>query len=158
MTPEITDAELDKWEAYYGQGGKTFAAWRIGILIKALRACRQEAEAKDVINDMTNEQRLASRKPIVHLPHGQLQCMVCENIWPNERAQVLEAQVAALEKQSKAKDAALERISKRPHSGDAAHPGPHGRKYCNCHVGIALKALDNLPSVAKQGETDDADG
>ena len=63
----------------------------------------------------------------------------------------------ACRRKSKAKDAALERISKRPHSGDAAHPGPHGRKYCNCHVGIALAALDNLPSAAKQGETDDAE-
>lgn len=77
--------------------------------------------------------------------------------WAATKMRRLIKALRACRQEAKAKDAVLEEITKRPHSGDAAHPGPHGHKYCNCHVGIALAALDNLPSVAKQGETDDAD-
>ena len=36
------------------------------------------------------------RKAIVHLPDGNLQCMKCETIWPNEYAAQLEAEVERL--------------------------------------------------------------
>ena len=45
-----TDAELDKWEAFYAQGGREYAAWRVGILIKALRASRAERDRLMAIN------------------------------------------------------------------------------------------------------------
>ena len=48
-------------------------------------------------------------KPIVHLPNDNLQCMHCENIYPNEAFIALHKR---MEHQSKAKDAVIEAARK----------------------------------------------
>ena len=58
MTPDPTDAELDKWERhakelnaspYISTAGWIDLPIRVGHLIKALRACRAQSKAKDAV-------------------------------------------------------------------------------------------------------------
>ncbi len=152
--PNPTDAELDEWEALWRRDD-VLEARCIVRLIKALRAYRQHTKE-------TEEKAWEEGWSLAHEPAkcGHARANYKDPKWGTSEYQGDEkceacAQIEIYRSRVKAKDAVLEEITKRPHSGDAAHPGPHGRKYCNCHVGIAFAALDNLPSVAKQGETDD---
>ena len=130
MTPDPTDAKLDEigvfrrkasaaltaltWPTWDHHGKNVAVALaKIDPLIKALRACRQEAEAKDAV--MAEIRRHWRRVDWWNfLPHIE----VPQDI----RALPL------LEQKRAAKES----------------------------VKAIRAALDNLPSVAKQGETDDA--
>ena len=113
-------ADYDLSECPYERGSDSHAFWSEGW-----RDAETDVAREPGPTDAELDERPARKLPIVLLPHGKLQCMVCENIWPNEHAQVLEAQVAALEKQSKAKDAVLAEI----------------REHCKKNVYQAIKTI-----------------
>ena len=130
--PEITDTELDEMEAGCNEvDSDNWPTWRSNLLrlIKALRACCQQCE--------------------MHRQGAQ-------DAWDT---------ADTLEQQSKAKDAALKLFADEANwtewlqtgSSDPCEIWDLERRFDLPPQEIALAALDNLPSVAKQGETDDAE-
>ena len=142
MTSNPTDADLNEIELCPHHGAT------VATLAKALRACRQALDGRT--------HALNSLLSIVEDDH---------------RDMTGESKLRDLKQRSKAKDAVVEAIRKGRPSIRAFldHFNPNnllestGRQWIATsemldRIDDTLAALDNLPSVAKQRETDNADG
>lgn len=123
--PDPTEAELDEFDRTLGE-----LYPKVRRLIKALRACRQEAKAKD------DDMKACSDK---------LDQWARDKMYWRQQAEAKDAVVGAMHV-----------ILPMAKGYAAAHRVGQNQAMVEAAENI-LAALDNLPSVAKQGETDDAE-